>query len=236
MTSQKLINRRFGDDPSLHSMILFSVFIHAIILSVIFFLPSIPSPKLTFGPVYSVQLVSFSETFLRGKDISSASGEFSDRPLSDRSSILKKQADSVPSPAVKKTEIQRQDFSGVEKAVEKIRQGVSSPAAEKNQPDDAGNGARMNRYYAMLWARIKSQWILPQSILPRENIEAVVHAKILRNGAVTDVSLEKRSGNRYFDESAMKAVRKANPLPPLPEWARGSSMEIGVRFHSSDLR
>ena len=64
----------------------------------------------------------------------------------------------------------------------------------------------------------------------------MIQARILRSGAVSDVSFEKRSGNRFFDDSAMKAVRKASPLPPLPEWIRDSSIEIGIRFHSSDFR
>lgn len=240
MTSQKWIKWRLNHDPGFHVMILLSAFLHTAILSMIFLLPSLPSPKLTFGPVYSVQLVSFSDTFFSRKDIPAVSGEFSDRALSDRSFILKKKADTDPSLPVKKTDIQRQDFSGVEKAMDKIRQKVSSAGqtavVAQKRPGDPEIGVKMKMYYATVWARIKSQWILPQSILPRENIEAVVHAKVLRSGAVMELSFEKRSGNRYFDESAMRAVRKASPLPPLPQWIGDSSIEIGVRFHSSDLR
>ena len=94
----------------------------------------------------------------------------------------------------------------------------------------------MKIYYATIWARIKSQWVLPQGILPRENIEAVIDMKILRNGTVKDLSFEKRSGNRYFDETAIKAIKKASPLPPLPEWIRDNTMEIGIRFHSSEFK
>ena len=50
------------------------------------------------------------------------------------------------------------------------------------------------------------------------------------------MGLEKRSGNRYFDESALRTVKKANPLPPLPEELRESSIEIGIRFHSAELK
>ncbi len=240
MTSQKWIKWRLNHDPGFHVMILLSAVLHTLILSTIFLLPSLPSPKLTFGPVYSVQLVSSSDAFFSRTDVPAVSGEFGSRTLSDRSSILKKQADTNPSLPVKKTDIQRQDFSGVEKAMDNIRQKVSSagPAAIVTQkhPGNSEINKRMNMYYATVWARIRNQWILPQSILQRENIEAVVHAKVLRSGAVTELSFEKRSGNRYFDESAMRAVRKAHPLPPLPEWIRDGSIEIGIRFHSSDLR
>jgi TonB family protein len=219
-------------------MILLSAVLHTAILSIIFLLPSLPSPKLTFGPVYSVQLVSSSDAFVSRAYIPAVSGDFVSRP--DRSSILKKQADTNPSLPVKKTDIQRQDFSSVEKAMDSIRQKVSSssPVAIVGQkhPGDSEINRKMSQYYTTIWARIRNQWILPQSIIQKRNIEAVVHARILRNGAVTGLSFEKRSGNRYFDESAMRAVRKAHPLPPLPEWIRDSSIEIGIRFHSSDLR
>jgi len=53
---------------------------------------------------------------------------------------------------------------------------------------------------------------------------------------MTDIYLEKRSGNTYFDNSALRAVTKSNPLPSLPEWFRESSLDVGIRFHSSELR
>jgi len=240
MTSQKWIRGRLDNGFSLHRMILLSVFLHAVILSVTFLSPSIPSPKWTFGPVYSVQLVSYSEILLNRKDPSATSGNFNDRMTADRAFILGKRTDTDPSVPMKKTEVQKRDFADIEKAMENIRQRVSSAgptsANAPSQPGEAEAGLKMKTYYAAIWARIKSQWVLPQGILSRQNIEAVIHVKVLRSGTVTDLSFEKRSGNRYFDESAMRAIRKASPLPPLPEWVRDSSMEIGIRFHSSELR
>jgi TonB family protein len=67
-------------------------------------------------------------------------------------------------------------------------------------------------------------------------LETVIDVTILRNGAVTEVNFEKRSGNRFFDESALKAIRKASPFPPLPAWVGEASLGVGIRFHSSELR
>jgi TonB family protein len=94
----------------------------------------------------------------------------------------------------------------------------------------------MNVYYSLIWSRIRGKWTLPQGILPRENIEAIIQAKILRNGTVVDLSFEKRSGNRYFDESAMKAIKKASPFPPLPDSIRDNNIDVGIRFHSMEFR
>lgn len=235
MTWHRLHRDRFNGDIGLQRMILLSGILHAVVLSALFLSPSLPTPKLTFGPIYSVQLVSLSENFLSGRDISAVSGEFIRQSPAHGALVLKKQTDAV-SVTVKRTEVSGRDFRGVEKAVDNIRQRASVSADARKYPVNTEIEKKMNIYYTQIWARIKSQWVMPQSILPRENIEAVIHARVLRNGAVMDLSFEKRSGNRYFDESAMKAVQKASPLPPLPEWVRDSSIDIGIRFHSSDLR
>jgi TonB family protein len=60
--------------------------------------------------------------------------------------------------------------------------------------------------------------------------------KIRRSGEISEVRIEKRSGNRYFDESVLKAIRKAGALPPLPEWFGANSLDVTIRFHSSELK
>jgi TolA protein len=95
--------------------------------------------------------------------------------------------------------------------------------------------ARINAYYSEIWRRIKSQWALPGGMMPKNALESIVSIEILRTGALTEAKFEKSSGNRYFDESVMKAIQKATPLPPLPEWINGSSLNIGIRFHSAEL-
>jgi len=89
---------------------------------------------------------------------------------------------------------------------------------------------------SILWSKIKAQWALPEGILPKDNFVAVIAVKILRNGTIADLNFEKRSGNKYFDESAMKAIKKASPLPALPDWIKGSNIELGIIFHSSELK
>jgi len=100
---------------------------------------------------------------------------------------------------------------------------------------EGGGDARVNVYYRAIWLRIRAQWALPGGMLPKEQLEAVISLVILRTGAVTEARFEKSSGNRYFDESAMRAIQKAGPLPPLPTWINGSSLNVGIRFHSSEF-
>jgi TonB family protein len=77
---------------------------------------------------------------------------------------------------------------------------------------------------------------MPQALMPKENIETIIDVKISRSGTLEYVGFEKRSGNRYFDDSALRAVKKSSPFPPLPYWIMDKNIEIGIRFHSEELR
>ncbi len=252
------------DGKRLNSMIFISFLFHVAILSLLFFTPSFPAPKLTFGPAYTVSLVSLPRNALEQRSTSAAAKELMTvdrRP----ETVMKKQLEPAPAVPIRTIETRKKQERDpdLEKAMEEIRKKAAAPAAGKpqakavagkaektdttqkaaagpagppGQPGNAEMDAQMSAYYSMIWSRIKGKWALPQGILPSDVLEAVIDVTILRTGAVTEVNFEKRSGNRYFDESAMKAIQRANPLPPLPALVGGSSIQVGIRFHSSALR
>ena len=235
----------------MNGMILISLLFHAVVLLLLFFTPSFPSPKLTFGPVYTVSLVNFSGNVLAQKSVTVAAKELME--VSRPETVQKKRLEPEPAIPIRSLENRRKKDQTLEKAMEEIRKRAAATAAnpkpqEKASPDaksgpasppssgDADMNAKMKAYYAMIWSRIKGGWALPQGILPGEVLEAVINVTILRSGAVTGMNFEKRSGNRYFDESALKAIRKAIPFPPLPAWISEGSLDVGIRFRSSELR
>jgi TonB family protein len=195
--------------------------------------------------------VNFSGNVLEQKSGTAAVKELLATTRSE--TVLKKRLAPETVIPIRSLESRKRPDQTLEKAMEEIRKrAAATPAAPKTQekappeaksgpasPPSAGDAemdAKMRAYYAMIWSRIKGGWALPQGILPGEVLEAVIHVSILRNGAVTGMNFEKRSGNRYFDESALKAIRKAVPFPPLPAWISEGSLDVGIRFHSSELR
>jgi TonB family protein len=213
-------------------MIYVSLLLHAFVLVIIFSLPLLPSPRWTFGPVYTVSLVSSSMEF-QGRKMTSAIAQEIQQTIPCYRFVRRHTEASVP---IRRIDRPQQQISSVDKAIEDIRKRTDTSTSTSGQVGEQETGAKINAYYALIWSRIKGQWALPPGILPRGNIEAIIHTRILKNGAVANVSFEKHSGNRYFDESAMKAIKKASPFPPLPAWMRDSSIEVGIRFHSSELR
>ncbi len=246
------------DGFRLNGMIFISLLFHVVVLSLLFLSPSFPSPKLTFGPVYTVSLVSLPGNVLEQKSASAVAKELmtANRP----EMVLKKQLEPAQEIPIRSLETRKKEDPTLDKAMEEIRKKAAATGASKqaqvkaapektekvektestagsaSQPGTAEMNAQMRAYYAMIWSRIKGKWALPQGILPGEVLETVIDVTILRSGAVTQVNFEKRSGNRYFDESAMKAIRKASPLPPLPAWIGENSLGVGIRFHSSELK
>lgn len=234
---------------SLNNTIVFSALIHTVVLALLFLVSPAPAPtpKWTFGPVCSVQLVSSSPS-LSGEAMlpSGFSREIFESTSPRRSVVVKKTVEDFPPASVKKIELRKQQVMPLDRVLEEIKRKVafknSWPAASKagvtenpkNQPAESEINARMSEYYATVWMRIKRMWALPQSMIPNKNMEAVVHVRIMRSGEIADLRYEKSSGNKYFDESALKAVKKADPLPPLPEFIPDRSIEVGIRFHGSE--
>ena len=69
-------------------------------------------------------------------------------------------------------------------------------------------------YVTLMEKRIMSVWQLPEN---SEGKKVVVFMKLDRAGRVSDVRVEKSSGDEAFDESALRAVRTAAPFPAVPE-------------------
>ena len=89
----------------------------------------------------------------------------------------------------------------------------------------------LSEYYSLIWAKIKEEWTIPENVLKdRPDLEVTIVIVIARNGTIQKSWFEQRSGNALYDQMAMRALRKADPLPPIPKEWNESTLEIGIRF------
>lgn len=95
--------------------------------------------------------------------------------------------------------------------------------ADTSAAGQAGKAAGRGDYYSMVQGRIRQQWIFPESI--DKDLETVIMIRIAKDGSVTIMGIEQKSGNPLFDRSVLRAINNASPFPAPPE-----EMEIGVRF------
>ena len=89
--------------------------------------------------------------------------------------------------------------------------------------------ARWNREVKILVTRA---WILAAGFRT-EALTAEVAADLSATGEVLDASIKRGSGNPWFDESVVRAVKKASPLPAPPPPGAG---EWTIPFDSRDLQ
>lgn len=90
------------------------------------------------------------------------------------------------------------------------------------------------KYILDIWDKVKSAWGVP-GMTYKKDLETIVIIKIRKDGRIVDISVEKRSGNRIYDESILRVLRAVDPLPPIPASLNTDSMELGFRFLPGDL-
>ena len=92
-------------------------------------------------------------------------------------------------------------------------------------------------YQAEIQYQIQKNWAFSQQLAGENTeLEAVLAIKILRSGEIEDIWFDKKSGNKYLDDSAYKALVKSNPLPPLPKDYMRPDYKIGLRFGPKGLK
>jgi TonB family protein len=107
-----------------------------------------------------------------------------------------------------------------------LPQQVSVPgASSKSDP------GLLDAYYSLLWARIKEAWTLPENFVSETvDLETIIIVLIDRDGKVRKMWIDKKSGDVHYDQAAMRAIKKAEPLPPIPKELGESNLEVGFRF------
>lgn len=126
----------------------------------------------------------------------------------------------------------RVDLSGVRTP----QKGASRPGAT-GMPGATGT-ARVSpeilAYARALDEKVRANWTVPE-LAQKEAGKLMVQVRITieKDGRVSNVRMEKVSGNPYFDDSVRRAIQKASPLPVPPQQLRGGEdyYEVGFRFY-----
>jgi TolA protein len=91
-----------------------------------------------------------------------------------------------------------------------------------------GEASPLTLYQMVIKSAIEQNWIFNDAMAGlNQDLEVRIFIKILKSGDIRDISFETRSGNNYLDESAKKAVQRANPLPKLPKGMFSYELVLG---------
>jgi len=90
-------------------------------------------------------------------------------------------------------------------------------------------------YLRQIQTKISERWTPPQTVTAG-GARAVIRFEIGRDGHVSGQVLERSSGDAGYDQSALRAVAEASPLPPLPAEFKAASLRVHFGFGSPPER
>jgi TonB family protein len=82
-------------------------------------------------------------------------------------------------------------------------------------------------YIERMLVTIGTNWFKPALTVPTS---PVIRFRILRDGTIADVELERSSGLPFVDRAAQRAVLASSPLPPLPSEFGGGHLGVHLIF------
>jgi TonB family protein len=95
-------------------------------------------------------------------------------------------------------------------------------------PGEGGGFGGFGSYLRILRQRIWSEWSQISAYGTSE--VCIVGLTVDRSGDVSDIRIEKASNNAAYDNVALRAVRNASPLPPLPSSFPKDTQRFRIKF------
>ena len=96
---------------------------------------------------------------------------------------------------------------------------------------------RIRIYQAEIAYQIQKNWAFSEQMAGmRDELEAALAITILPSGEIKDIWFDRRSGNRHLDESAYRAIKKSDPLPPLPLGLFKTEYTVGLLFGPKGIK
>lgn len=150
--------------------------------------------------------------------------------------------------AQEKTLREKEDAAEEEQATEAMKAqaaSASSQAAEASEAADGrpeedvaaapdlGNSAvgrrRIAEWQKRLFGHIARHKTYPEAARKlRATGETILAFRVARDGGVSDVHVAKSSGQPVLDKAALDVMRRANPVPALPDELKGASLEFSL--------
>ena len=235
-----------------HSMLGISILFHLAIFSFFLFVPEAMPTRRYDGIIYSVDLVEMpAQNALELRQTKSATEKKSKTVVNNETQakrvsrvkkekkplVIAKRTVETKKPLVKKSEISSAER--IEDAISKLEDNEQEAHLERalaslesrfigqRRAGISVDGISMQIYRMEVEDRIYNNWTYPD----RKDLKAIVVLTVKRDGTILETKIKSRSGDFFFDESVMKAVKRSDPLPPFPEVYKKSYGEIEIIFN-----
>ena len=141
-----------------------------------------------------------------------------DEPVINKKEEIKKKNDEVLLSEKAKTLelLKKKTFAEEEKA--KILKNLRGTKTNKQS---------QNIFIEQVKKLIRSNWSVPQW-MENSGLQVVIHITANYNGNIKKYEIIKSSNNKVFDQKALVAVQKSNPLPKIPEDMADTISDDGI--------
>jgi TonB family protein len=115
----------------------------------------------------------------------------------------------------------------------------NGPSVDINLKTPGGSGGSgtgtdtLLYYFARIQDKVSAFW-MPAALGDRE-VVVLVGIRLQHNGQVREITIEQSSGDRGFDDAAIRALRQAMPLPPFPALVKEDSMNLILKFTNKGI-
>lgn len=86
-------------------------------------------------------------------------------------------------------------------------------------------------YISKLRSTLWDSW--QEEVITAKNLSVIVKFKIIKSGEIRGIEIEKTSGNKLFDFSALNSVMKIKKFQPLPPDFKDDYLTVYVEFKST---
>jgi colicin import membrane protein len=142
-----------------------------------------------------------------------------------------------------KEKVDQEEAAGSRTEAAAPETNAASGAGASGMPGGAaGDGGRRaleitDLYRIEVAFQVERHWAFSQQLAgDNRSQQASLVFKVLPSGEITDIRFTQKSGNPYLDDSAYKAIVKANPVSPHPEGVNMPYVTVGLRFTPEGLR
>ena len=157
-----------------------------------------------------------------------------------------------------KKKVEKSETDSVSQALDRLKKKVEQTESSRTQAGSTGQatagagtggsggtagsgGLRrleiVDIYKIEVAYQVERNWAFSQQLAGEgQTLQASLVFKVMPNGEITDIRFTERSGNSYLDESAYRAIVKANPVSPHPTGVRTPYVTLGVRFTPEGIK
>ena len=143
--------------------------------------------------------------------------------------VVKDDKDSINLKKQKNKKVIKKIEEKAEKQSPDLPKNQTQTSTQKQSSQIALDNARFpyNYYTNAIVKRINANW---QWSINSGRYKAVVYFKIEKNGHIAEVHIKNSSGDKTFDQQALRAVLLADPFAPLPEGFNENYLGVFFEF------